>query len=276
MSLPTDSQDLCAMGWADVPFPDYLSAPGVGSSGLKMLLKSPAHYKADLESEDRETPAKRLGRIIHKAVLEPDDFRAVVSPDCEKRSKSGKAAHADAEAQAIEQRAVLVTADELKVIQGIKSSVWAHPSANALLSGPGRSEVSGWWMDPLSGELCKMRADWLRDDHIIVDLKTTEDASPEKFAKSVANYGYDLQSAHYSNGHKAISGALCEAFIFIAVEKAPPYAVGVYAIGQDDLDRANLRRQEALMKLADAKCARKWTAYSDRIEELQLPAWAKR
>ena len=43
----------------------------VSVSGLKQLLRSPAHYQAYLNGHRKETPAMFLGPAVHARLLEP-------------------------------------------------------------------------------------------------------------------------------------------------------------------------------------------------------------
>jgi hypothetical protein len=76
-----------------IPDDAYLNNPGLSQSGAKELLRSPAHYLAYLNRDRTEqTPAQRLGTLIHLASLQPKVFDAtvVVAPECDKRTKEGK------------------------------------------------------------------------------------------------------------------------------------------------------------------------------------------
>ena len=79
-----------------------------------------------------------------------------------------------------------------------------------------------------TGLQCKCRPDWISaDGGILVDLKTTEDASPREFQRSIAKWRYHVQAGWYMAGIEAAYGTRPSGFIFIAVEKKPPFAVGV-------------------------------------------------
>ena len=56
---------------------DYHENHALGASGLKMFLRSPAHYWAAYRDPERARPDKlawRIGRAWHCAVFEPDEF----------------------------------------------------------------------------------------------------------------------------------------------------------------------------------------------------------
>jgi exodeoxyribonuclease VIII len=108
---------------------------------------------------------------------------------------------------------------------------------------------------------------------VVVDLKTTKSASKRGFAKSVAEYRYHVQAAIYTDLLEA-NGLFVPEFIFIAVEKTYPYAVGIYKLDQDalDLGRSLYQRDLALYK----HCVEMddWPAYPEEVVTLSLPAWA--
>jgi exodeoxyribonuclease VIII len=80
-------------------------------------------------------------------------------------------------------------------------AVNAHPAASQLLAGAER-ELSLFWTDARYHVPCKARYD-ARNHGLVMDLKTTQDASPEGFARQAANLLYHCQAAHYFSGEHA-------------------------------------------------------------------------
>jgi exodeoxyribonuclease VIII len=105
----------------------------------------------------------------------------------------------------------------------------------------------------------------------VVDLKTTTDASPAGFAKSVATFRYHVQASHYLAG---LHGA--ERFVFIAVEKTAPYAVAVYELDAAALAAGEQLRQRDIRVIADCQATKEWPGYGDDCQTLALPSWALR
>lgn len=256
-----------------IPIDEYHKSIATSKSQLDQLAKSPAHYLASLATPRKETAAMRIGSLFHGLVLEPERVRIAVAPVCDKRTKDGKATW---EAFCLENAgAEIVTAEEGEMLTGMVASVRAHPAASKLLSGPGIAEGSAYWVDEQSGELCRCRPDFYRSDlGIIVDLKSTEDASPKEFARSIANYRYHMQSAYYQDGVEASTGDYIKGFVFVACEKKSPYAVAVYQLDMQGVEAGRIEYKRLLLDLADCKASGKWPAYSDRIETISLPAWA--
>lgn len=247
----------------------------VSKSAIDEALQSPAHYKAWVEStEDRRTPALVFGSAIHAAVLEPAKFASkyVVQPDFgDCRNKENKA-NRDAWREENEGKEALSEEDMAK-IRGTVASIYRHTKARPLISG-GLAEVTVKWTDPATELQCKARADYYREDlGVIVDLKSTEDASEEAFKRSVANYGYHRQDAFYRRGFSAVGKPVTN-FVFIAVEKTPPYAVGVYVLDDEAIAKGNAQNEEAMARIARGVRTGEWPAYEETIKALSLPRWA--
>jgi exodeoxyribonuclease VIII len=153
-------------------------------------------------------------------------------------------------------------------------AVLGHPAAALLLGMAGEAETTHMWTEPTTGLQCKCRPDWISEDGgIVVDLKTTEDASPREFRRSIAKWRYHVQAGWYMAGIEAAYGKRPSGFIFIAVEKKPPFAVGVYAADEQMIERGYETAMRDLQTLAECKASGRWPAYSDRIEPISLPAW---
>jgi exodeoxyribonuclease VIII len=261
----------------DIPNAEYHASPGASSTALKKLRQSPAHYRAYMAEQRKETDALRFGQLIHTAVLEPEKFDSTVAvgPDCAKNRKEWKEFAAEHEGMD------LIKKSEAETIMAMVEQVHSHPKAKALLvPGAGQAEVSAYWTDERSGEFGKCRPDFWRHDGIIIDYKSTTDASPEAFAKAIWNYGYHISAGHYLDGCAAAirqSGAdIVEptSFVFIAQEKEPPYAVGVYLADYEMIQVGKMIANDLMVKLSECKAANYWPAYSELIEEISLPRWA--
>jgi exodeoxyribonuclease VIII len=166
----------------------------------------------------------------------------------------------------------VLTAEEWGQLHAMRDAVMAHPKAAALLSKKGKAEQSVYWRDVVTGVLCRCRPDYLTDDDYVVDLKSTEDASQEEFAKSVANYRYHVQHPFYVDGLAAV-GRKPRAFVFIACEKNAPYAVGVYVLDAAAVELGRMQYSRDIAAYAECLASGQYPAYSERIENLALPGW---
>jgi exodeoxyribonuclease VIII len=124
---------------------------------------------------------------------------------------------------------------------------------------------------------CKARLDW-RCEPAVVDLKTVKDASPDAFGRAVHQYLWHVQGAWYQRGDAATSKGVLRPFIFIAVEKTPPFVVQVYELDGDAMEFGQAKVDEILTALVELratwKSRRDWPGYSTVKLQLQLPPWA--
>jgi exodeoxyribonuclease VIII len=247
---------------------DYHADPAISASHLHAVAASPYHYWSRFLNPSRppsvQTAAMRLGSLVHCAVLEPDELANRYGICLPRNTKAGKEMAAEMEASGIE----AVTASDMEQAMAMAGAVRQHPYAAALLSS-GKAEQSFWFDDAQSGLRCKCRPDWL-DRSTVVDLKTTTDASPSGFARSVASFRYHVQASHY------LAGTFAERFIFIAVEKAYPYCVGVYELDTAAMHHGDMLRRQNLQTIADCRAINHWPGYSDICETISLPSWALR
>ena len=255
-----------------MPNADYHASPAISKSGLDKIAKSPAHYRAAKEAPAETTDAMVIGSAFHDYILLPEIFQTaytVLPEDFNGRTKDGKSYLETIKASG----QTILKAEWLKDIQGMAAAVAAHPKAAALLSG-GHSEVSMFWQDANTGLDCRCRPDHINPAGIIVDLKSTLDASPAAFAKSCANLRYHVQDAFYSEGYYQAAGTWPRGFVFIAVEKTAPYAVACYTLDDVAKEKGRELYRQDLQTLHAAQANNRWTAYSQKIETLTLPAWA--
>lgn len=190
----------------------------------------------------------------------------------------------------------VLTHEQFEQLRNMRDAIMAHPAASRLLKAEGEAELSAYWMqpviDPKTGEtigeqLCRVRPDYWRKDGIIVDLKTTEDASEEEFARSIAKWAYHVQDDFYRQG---IAQALRQgggfedfaaprAFLFIAVEKTAcvvdGQAKGVAVYSLDDESRAlgQMQWRGDLARYTQCQNSGEWPGYSPKIRQIKLPAW---
>ena len=179
------------------------------------------HYKAGLEKPQSDTSALAFGRLVHGLVLLNDPGNIAIKPDgVSFVTKEGKAWKAEMIAAGKD----IHSQEDWTNALCIQDAVSNHEEASRLLDLCEHREITV--TNTLADMLCKGRLDaYSPKDAVILDLKTCEDASPSGFISAIRRYRYDRQAAFYS----ALTEEKCR-FWFIAVEKEPPYAVGVYDI----------------------------------------------
>lgn len=253
---------------------EYHAHPAVSKSHLDKVAKSPAHYWAHYLDPERVPPeptaAMMLGTALHTAVLEPHlwgEQYATAPEGIDRRTKVGKEAWAAFEAEA--QGKTVLTGEDAQRIQRMAAAVHQHPASSFLLELPGTREASYFWTDEETGLECKCRPDWhSQDRRIIVDVKTTKDASPREFARSVAAFRYHVQANWYQRPFQE-----AEQFLFIAVESQAPHLVAVYAATPGMVAAGGRTADRDLRLLAACRASDRWPGYSEEIQPLDLPTW---
>ena len=176
---------------------EYDKIPAVRRSLLWELKKSPAHFKWAAEGEgiEEETPAMRLGTIIHMCVLELskylDHYR--VLPNVDRRTKEGKARCQEV-LDKLEPGQEAITWEENDQAMQMHHAVMYDPYASKFFYQY-RPEQVYVWTDPETGERCKIKADLvvaIDGQDYIVDFKTTDSCQDGHFERSVKKYGYQL------------------------------------------------------------------------------------
>lgn len=246
-------------------------------SVLELVHRAPAVYRSWLDgAEDEETPALAFGRAFHAAVLEPERFDVdwCIEPDFgDCRFKENKAVR-DAWRKEHEGVERLSSTDD-RHLRGMARALRAHPVLGPLLRAAGVNELTVRWDDPDVGLPCVARIDrYARSWSTALDLKSTEDARPHAFARSVASYLYHWQEAFYRRGFEVLDEPL-DHFLFAACEKAPPYLVQVYSLDVGAVARGRVSVQRELERLAECCMRNDFPGYPDGITTLELPRWAQ-
>lgn len=228
--------------FAGVPEKIYHASPGLSGTSCKTLGRGPAYYAASLDKKAKEAGEKPdpkrqkaldFGKLAHAIVLEgiaPEDIEAhgfAIKPEGHNgATTAGKAFVAENRGK------VLVDADDIEDAVAMGEAIKKHAWANRLMSRPGRTELSVRVRHPVHGILLRGRFDRVLDvGTVLTDYKTTTDASPEEFAKSVYDFGYLLQAGDYLNLAKWSGLEDLKDWAWVVQEKAAPFACAVYTFG---------------------------------------------
>jgi len=261
----------------DLPEVDYHGQrDSLSVSGAKKLLppSCPAKFKASLEGGEEHKATFDFGKVAHALVLgKGADFE--VAPYEDWRSKAARDFRDDAYADG---RAPILATDHAKA-QALAASVAAHPLAGALFSG-GEAEVSAAWIDPATGVHCRARFDYLPEKVkgkrlLIPDLKTALSAQPGEFGRSAGRFLYAMQDQWYTEAAIALGLDDDPAFLFVTVEKDPPYIVTVGQLREEDKKLGRALNDKARRIYAECTATDTWPAYTqpDEIAEIALPVW---
>jgi len=256
--------------------PEYRRAEGQSQSHIKTILKSPAHYQAALRYRFAGSSVMTMGTATHCLVLEGDDtFNAqfVCKPESIKyTTKEGKEWK---EAQG--RKTILVNDGKdrqwdsvIGMSAALRELEWFDSSQPEYRK---YNEVSIYWED--YGIPCKARLDRVvhtPDETIVLDLKTTDSVSVEKFQSKMVDLGYDFQAAWYSHAAKLVYGKPTR-FIFVAVERNDPHTIDLFEMPQEVLDEARFKNEMALKRLKECLMTNEWPTRQPELKMLQYPRW---
>lgn len=263
-------------GIHSIPFAEYTALDAVSNTALGKINSCPAAYRYWREHPDEKaTPAMKLGRIAHRAILEPREFArefvttyAVKPEGMSFATKDGKAFKATAEENGLE----VITKAEADFLKGAAQSIAAHPTAAAMLhsGAPEQSVIADY-----NGIPIKARVDFLTNGDSLIDLKTTASAEPRWFERDILNLSYFRQGAFYLDCCKA-AGLPVKHFCLLAVEKTPPYLVACYQLSRDYIELGRQEYVRLIGLLAECQKSGRWPSYSDSLIKVDPPAWKLR
>jgi exodeoxyribonuclease VIII len=244
---------------------EYRAFPALNQSAAKHLLTSPAHYQTYIRMPQEETKALRFGTFVHSAILEPhtlDDLYAT-APDCDRRTKEGKAAWAE-----------FATANSGKTILDAEESAIGHLVASHARFALKRLGVEFdatevMYQVDYNGVPLKAAIDGVAGDYLW-DIKTTDDASAAGMLKSIRNYRYNLQAYWYRLVYELATGRRPLGFRFLFVEKEPPFATAVCEIGPDLMSWAIADFEKAVTTYKACTESGVWPSYPEEIQVIDV------
>ena len=253
----------------------------ISKSRLEKMSVCPSYFKWCEDNPQEPSDDMVLGSAFHKIVLEPQDFNKefIIMEKFDRRTKEGRLAY-EHQMQLVQSGMQVITQEQYETICGMRDSLLKNKYAKVLLQG--NAEQSFYFNDDLTGEYCKCRPDiWrkLKDDSVVlVDLKSTKSAKTEDFVRDVVKYGYDLQTFHYTNGVSKVLNIPKDkiSFIFIAVEKKPPYLCNILQADEFILQRGETLFREYIGTLHECKETNNFYGLNgayDVINNLSLPSY---
>jgi exodeoxyribonuclease VIII len=256
---------------ADLSNEDYHARPEISKSSLDSIHRSVAHFEAPFR---KATAKMAFGTAFHALILEPEKFDKIYlqGTNVDRRTKEGKAAWAEQEAKAGTK--TVLKFDEYEDLMRMKEQTEKHPRFGSYFES-GEPETSIFW--EMQGVGCKCRPDWMiNGGEYIIDLKTSNDASPDNFAKSIANFRYHVQDAWYTKGVQ-VATRKSPTFVFLVVENVAPFSVAIYVLDGKSKDEGWMLADKDLRKYVEYKetfPADRYSGYSPDAVELSLPRWA--
>lgn len=270
-------------GCPDLDEKIYRVADGMSNSSLGMFIEDASSLewiKSCPVDEDKIKPLN-LGRAVHCALLEPELYESlyVTAPSLgnspqqaqvDKYNEWVKAGRVDDkkltptemtiekmdktvafENEVSEKGLTVLSREDKKKLDLMVGSMNAHPTVKQVMSNIVYAEYSIWWISPESGVLCKCRVDGVAEvdgKYWPLDIKTT--GSFNDFGKSVCEFGYDRQEAHYLEGFNQHFENTLNKMLFLVVSSSimiGRYKSGVFETPSAWIDDARQTIDAALL-----------------------------
>jgi len=261
---------------------------------------------ADRYAENHDVhPATKRAVLLAECLQDGDKFAAMrgIPDDIKLTTKEGKALAADIEAAGgtpVQQSDLdfitewmpklsgrdILSADSIGDVQRMAGIARGLPISRVVfdrMAEHGAAETSIFTVDLDTGVRLKIRPDYMLrpcpmfPNGLIIDGKTTTDASASGFARQVWNLDYGLQAAFYTGVYqKVFRTAGRPAFLWLAQEKVAPFAAAYYSAGADLVAYWDKRIAETLPAIARCQVSGEWPGYPEIVTELALPIWAEK
>lgn len=258
-----------------MPEDEYHAHRALSSTGARLLLDSPARFRYAQSHPQAHKDSFDLGTAVHTKVL--GIGHKVITYPPEHLTPSGNPSTKAATVEwALEQRAnglVVIGAAQAAQVDRMAEAILAHPTAKAVFEQDGKAEVSLFGTDPETGVECRARVDWRGP--INADLKTTaKSASKAEFEKTVVNFGYETQEAHYGDAERFATGEDERPFVFVVVETAAPHLVAVHQLDVVFREMGKTKARRARELFAECTASGIWPGHPEEVQLISPPVWA--
>ena len=252
------------------------SANSVSHSELECFAQSPRLYEGRYltgEFPREESAALDLGIVLHAELLE-DKRKHELIPDSVLSASGARQGNAWKDFANANVGKILLKASEYEPVLRMRESIERHEAARRLLfDAAGQIEYSIRFECPITGIQRRARLDKLLGN-VIVDLKSCRDASPKAFSRHAFEYAYHRQCAFYQDAIEALTGER-HPFVFVAIEKTPPFSCEVYELKEDFVALGRLDNERLLRRFAQCRESGVWLRERHgEIHELSAPVWA--
>ena len=265
-------------GIYDMPAADYHKLPFLSSSLAQIIIaQSPLHAWTACAAlnpnySDDEKEEFDIGSAAHALLLEGQDRMVIVPFDNYKKKEAQELRDA---ARAVGKHPVLSKRyDDVMHMRDVavrKIVECEELGIGSLATGSPEQVVI--WRDKHTDELCRARVDWLcADGSLILDYKSTKDATPDTFSRHIARMGYHYQDEFYTQGVGAQLGKRPR-FVFMAQETVAPYAVSFHGLAPSLRAVAEADLSYAFSEWARCRKSNRWPDHSLRIHWAEAMPW---
>lgn len=260
---------------------------------LAKFADCPARFKyAYIDGgEPKKTKSLRIGNAVHVLALEPVLWKAGyhVLPKTYFNDKGEEKPFRQDERMEVYKEEIVKAGDrvilkqeEYNQVEAMAESLTKNTYALSLLKADGYVESSIFW--ETEGQKFRCRPDFMRNDGLIVDLKTARSVKPSLFQSDAFNMHYHLSVALTARGYEALYEKPVDNYVFLCIEPEPPYLVSCFEslapmdnmVSLSYLEYGNTVLDKILSDISECRRADNWPGYVNKIEGMKIPQWAMR
>lgn len=259
---------------ADISHATYIAHEAISRSELATINEmSPYHYKFKKTSAYKKQTADMLiGSAIHKIFFERSTFKEdyLVAPELNLRKKADKSLLAEIVIEANSNGQEVLSKEQMAKVQAVGDALHAQPA------------IMKWVKDGVTersifrhhnGQILKSRPDYyIPSSNVILDLKSCRDITFTGFLRSVISYDYHVQDAYYTDSVAHFTGEPPR-FLFICVEKVPPYQAVIYEMQSSFKMVGRAQYVRALAKIKECEDNDNWPGFSAQPVPMDCPEW---
>ena len=260
----------------DIKRVQYDALQALNYSGMKELLKSPAHYQLYLNTVRPESKALRIGKLTHACVLQNELFQKYKPlPDVDRRTKEGREVIKFFQDNLKEDEEA-VDADEFETALKLGDALSALFEKHGI-SKPVATEMT---VVGIENEHCTIKSsiDYISEDKDgriwLNDLKTTDDASPKAFLRTAYQYNYHLQAATYLRTFEKFTKVRPMGFRFAVVEK-DTLQTALYQLGPEIMTDGIMKLEHCIKTYTECVKTNQWPGYDNGIN-IQTLDWERK
>jgi PDDEXK-like domain of unknown function (DUF3799) len=252
--------------------------PSLSSSIAKILFtQTPmharlAHPRLNPQHIEKESSDFDIGGAAHSLLLEGENIIFRVPHD-DWRTNAAKGMREEARAAGL-LPLLSKHADNVLQMARVAKEALAESELGVTLEDfvPERTII---WRDGKVFKRCRIDLSH-KSRPLLLDYKSTTDASPQVFSRLLLNLGYDIQAAHYVDGYREATPA-CQVdpeFIFLVQERTAPFACSLVGVDPVMLDLGQRKVERATVAWAACMASGKWPGYGNRVQWASPPGWA--
>ena len=272
--------------WPETTEDEYLHEwDALQASMLGNIKRSPYFAKWRQDHPDVDTDARTFGTAAHCIVLEPekfeDKYRLEPQKPPERRDvKNWRATkdYKEAKADLVANGFRVLKQSEFDGLRKIRDRLYLgeRTEIRDLLLAKTATEVSYAAPHPkFENVLCKCRTDLeVAGANMVVDLKTSRDASPRAFSRDLFNYGYHRSKPFYMDVMCSEGSHKWEHHLFLVVENIEPFQCCVYSLDPGATELGRAENYALIEKWARCLETDTYPGLPTKIQPIDVPRYA--